>query len=74
MPMKVEAAIVTQKRAEASFNTDSVNVNGKVFPRDVIKNGYKGSGVLSGNAFFALASSDIDGFADAAGQPCGLFP
>lgn len=66
MPMKVEAAIVTQKRPEASFNTDSVNVNGKVFPRDVIKNGYKGSGIISGSVFFALTSSDVDGFADAA--------
>ncbi|MBR2411925.1 MAG: hypothetical protein IKB08_09410 [Clostridia bacterium] len=66
MPMKVEAAIVTQKRAEASFNTDSVNVNGKVFPRDVIKNGYKGSGIISGSVYFALTSSVVDGFADAA--------
>ncbi len=66
MPMKVEAAIVTQKRPSAVFNTDSVNINGKVFSREILKNGYKGSGVLSGNAFFALASSDIDGFADAA--------
>lgn len=66
MPMKVEAAIVTQKRPLADFNTDSVNVNGKVFSREVIKNGYKGSGVLSGNVFFALTSSDIEGFADAA--------
>lgn len=65
MPMKVEAAIVTQKRPEASFNTDSVNINGKVFPREVIKNGYKGSGVLSGNIYFALTSSNIEGFADA---------
>lgn len=65
MPMKVEAAIVTQKRPEASFNTDSVNINGKVFPREVIKNGYKGSGVLSGNVYFALTSSNIEGFADA---------
>ncbi len=65
MPMKVEAAIVTQKRPEAVYNTDSVNVNGKVMPREVIKNGYKGSGVLSGSVYFALTSSDVEGFADA---------
>ncbi len=65
MPMKVEAAIVTQKRPEAAYNTDSVNVNGKVMPREVIKNGYKGSGVLSGSVYFALTSSDVEGFADA---------
>ncbi|MBR3766816.1 MAG: hypothetical protein IKL10_01080 [Clostridia bacterium] len=66
MPMKVEAAIVTQKRPSAAYNTDSVNVNGKVFSRDVIKNGYKGSGILSGNVYFALTSSGVEGFADAA--------
>ena len=65
MPMKVEAAIVTQKRPEAVYNTDSVNVNGKVMPREVIKNGYKGSGVLSDSAYFVLTSSDVEGFADA---------
>ncbi|MBQ6898387.1 MAG: hypothetical protein IJN70_05340 [Clostridia bacterium] len=65
MPMKVEAAIVTQKRPEAVYNTDSVNVNGKVMPREVIKNGYKGSGVLSGRIYFALTSSAVEGFADA---------
>ncbi len=65
MPMKVEAAIVTQKRPEAVYNTDSVNVNGKVMPREVIKNGYKGSGVLSGSVYFAITSSDVEGFADA---------
>ena len=66
MPMKVEAAIVTQKRPSAEFNSDSINLNGKLFDRDVIKNGYKGSGVLSGNVYFALTSSDVEGFADAA--------
>ena len=59
MPMKVEAAIVTQKRPLALYNTDSVNVNGKVMPREVIKNGYKGSGILSGNVYFALTSSGV---------------
>jgi 23S rRNA (uracil1939-C5)-methyltransferase len=34
-------------------------------PREVIKNGYKGSGVLSGSVYFALTSSDVEGFADA---------
>ncbi len=65
MPMKVEAAIVTQKRPEAAYNTDSVNVNGKVMPREVIKNGYKGSGVLGSSVYFALTSSAVEGFADA---------
>lgn len=66
MPMKIEAAAVTQKRPSAEFNNDSVNINGKVFSREIIKNGYKGSGVVSGDVYFALASSDVDGFADAA--------
>ena len=65
MPIKVEAAIVTQKRPLAEYNTDSVNVNGKVMPREVILNGYKGSGILSGRVHFTLASSDVEGFADA---------
>ena len=65
MPMKVEAAIVTQKRPSAVYNTDSVNVNGKVMPREVIRNGYKGSGVISGSSYFVLTSSDVEGFADA---------
>ena len=66
MPMKIEAAAVTQQRPSAEFNNDSVNINGKVFSREIIKNGYKGSGVVSGDVYFALASSDVDGFADAA--------
>lgn len=66
MPMKIEAAAVTQKRPSADYNNDSVNINGKVFSREIIKNGYKGSGVVSGDVYFALASSDVDGFADAA--------
>lgn len=66
MPMKIEAAAVTQKRPAAEFNNDSVNINGKVFSREIIKNGYKGSGIVSGDVYFALASSCIDGFADAA--------
>ncbi len=65
MPIKVEAAIVTQKKPLAEYNTDSVNVNGKVMPREVIQNGYKGSGVLSGKVYFTLASSAVEGFADA---------
>ena len=77
MPMKVEAAIVTQKRSEALYNTDSVNVNGKVMPREVIKNGYKGSGILSGSAYFAVTSSHVEGFADATveafNERAGLF-
>lgn len=66
MPMKIEAAAVTQKRPAAEFNNDSVNINGKVFSREIIKNGYKGSGIVSGDVYFALASSGVDGFADAA--------
>lgn len=66
MPMKIEAAAVTQKRPAAEFNNDSVNINGKVFSREIIRNGYKGSGIVSGDVYFALASSGVDGFADAA--------
>lgn len=65
MPMKVEAAVVTQKQTAAAFNTDSININGKTFPEEIIKNGYKGSGVVSGDVHFALASSKIEGFAGA---------
>ncbi len=65
MPMKVEAAVVTGKQSDAAFNADSININGKTFPEEVIKNGYKGSGVVSGNVHFALASSAIEGFAGA---------
>ncbi len=65
MPMKVEAAVVTQKQAVAEFNTDSININGKTFPREIIRNGYKGSGVVSGDVYFSLASSKVEGFADA---------
>lgn len=65
MPIKVEAAVVTQKQPTAAFNTDSININGKVFPREIIKNGYKGSGVISGNSYFVLSSSAVEGFADA---------
>lgn len=66
MPMKVEAAVITQKGLNAEFNCDSVNINGKVLPREVILNGYKGAGVMSDSVFFALSHSDIEGFADAA--------
>ncbi|MBQ3537796.1 MAG: hypothetical protein IJA39_04370, partial [Clostridia bacterium] len=66
MPIKAEAAIITQKRPSQAFNNDSVNLNGKVFDREVIKNGYKGSGIITDNMYFALASSDVEGFADAA--------
>lgn len=65
MPIKVEAAVVTQKQPSAAFNTDSININGKVFPREIIKNGYKGSGIISGNSYFVLSSSAVEGFADA---------
>lgn len=66
MPIKVEAAVVTQKHPSAAFNTDSININGKVLPRETVKNGYKGSGIIGGNSYFVLTSSDVEGFADAA--------
>lgn len=65
MPMKVEAAVVTQKKQNVPFNTDSVNINGKVLPHEVIQNGYKGTGVMNGTVFFSISSSAIEGFADA---------
>ena len=65
MPMKVEAAVVTQRQTVAEFNTDSININGKTFPREIVRNGYKGSGVVSGDVYFSLASSKVEGFADA---------
>lgn len=66
MSIKVEAAVITQKGFNAEFNCDSVNINGKVLPREVILKGYKGAGVMSESVFFALSHSDIEGFADAA--------
>ena len=65
MPIKVEAAVVTQKKQNVPFNPDSVNINGKVLPHEVVQSGYKGTGVMSGTVFFAVSSSDIEGFADA---------
>ena len=65
MPIKVEAAVVTQKKQNVPFNTDSVNINGKVLPREVIQNGYKGTGLMHGTVFFSISSSEIEGFADA---------
>ena len=64
--MKVEAAVVTQKRQNGAFNADSVNINGKVLSHEVIQSGYKGTGVMSDTVFFSVSSSDIEGFADAA--------
>ncbi|MBQ6065711.1 MAG: hypothetical protein IJK89_02730 [Clostridia bacterium] len=65
MPIKVEAAVVTQKKSNTPFNTDSVNINGKLLPHEVVQNGYKGTGVMEGTVFFSLSSSEIEGFADA---------
>ena len=44
MSMKFEAAIITKKRTGEDFNTDSVNINGKILPREIIAEGYKGAG------------------------------
>ena len=66
MSIKVEAAVSTQKRQNAVFNSDSVNINGKILPREVVQNGYKGTGAMTGKSFFVLSSSGIEGFADAA--------
>ncbi|MBQ6118434.1 MAG: hypothetical protein IJK98_04305, partial [Clostridia bacterium] len=66
MPIKVDAAVVTQKRENAAFNSDSVNINGKLLSREAVQNGYKGTGTMSGTVYFSLSSSDIEGFPDAA--------
>lgn len=65
MSMKFEAAVVTKKRAGEEFNTDSVNINGKVLPREVILNGYKGAGIIDDTAYFSLVSSFVEGYSDA---------
>lgn len=65
MPIKVEAAVVTQKKTNTPFNTDSVNINGKLLPHEVVQNGYKGTGLMEGTVYFSLSSSEIEGFADA---------
>lgn len=66
MPFKVEAAVITRKGTSAQFNSDSININKKVLPREVSANGYKGAGTVSGKAFFALAGADVESCADAA--------
>ena len=66
MPFKVEAAVITQKGAAAQFNSDSININKKVLPREVAANGYKGAGTVSGKSFFALACAEVESCADAA--------
>ena len=66
MPFKVEAAVITQKGTAAQFNSDSININKKVLPREVAANGYKGAGMVSGKSFFALACADVESCADAA--------
>ena len=66
MPVKVEAAVITQKGTAAQFNSDSININKKVLPREVAANGYKGAGIVSGKSFFALACADVESCADAA--------
>ena len=66
MPIKVEAAVVAQKRGNAAFNSDSVNINGKLLSRESLQNGYKGTGEMSGTVYFSMSSSDIEGFPEAA--------
>lgn len=66
MSFKVEAAVITQKGTSARFNSDSININKKVLPREVSANGYKGAGIVSGKAFFALAGAQVESCADAA--------
>jgi len=63
--MQFEAAVVTKKREGESFNTDSVNINGKILDRAIIQNGYKGAGLIDGSAYFCLASSFIKDCSDA---------
>lgn len=66
MPMKIEAVTVVQRGTATEFNSESININKKLLPRDVIANGYKGAGVVEGKSFFALASSSVESCADAA--------
>lgn len=65
MSMRFEAAVITKKRVGEEFNTDSVNINGKILPREIILNGYKGAGVIDDKAYFALNSSFVEGYSDA---------
>ena len=66
MSFKVEAAVITRKGTAAQFNSDSININKKVLPREVSANGYKGAGTVSGKSFFALACAPVESCADAA--------
>ncbi len=66
MSFKVEAAVITRKGVSTQFNSDSININKKVLPREVSANGYKGAGAVVGKSFFALADARVESCADAA--------
>ena len=68
MSISVETAVVSRKGAARDFNTDYVNVSGKLWPKDVV-NGEKGvraAGTGSDRPYYVLASSDKKGTAESA--------
>ena len=68
MSMSVETAVVSRRGAAKDFNTDSVNVSGKLWPNDVVhgEKGVRAAGTGTDRPYYVLASSDKKGTAESA--------
>ncbi len=68
MSMSVETAVVSRRGAARDFNTDYVNVSGKLWPNDVVhgEKGVRAAGTGTDRPYYVLASSDKKGTAESA--------
>ena len=62
----IKTAAVTQKGANGEFNSDNLNLNGRVLSIENANNGFKGAGSMRAPFVVAFASSPYNGFAGAA--------
>ncbi len=62
----IKTAAITQKSANGEFNSDNLNLNGKVLSLENANNGFKGAGSMRTPFAVAYASSPYNGFAGAA--------
>ncbi len=66
MSFIIKTAAVTQKGANGEFNSDNLNLNGRVLSIENANNGFKGAGSMRAPFVVAFASSPYNGFAGAA--------
>ena len=68
MSLSVETAVVSKRGTARDFNTDYVNVSGKLWSNDVVHGdkGVRAAGTGTDRPYYVLASSDKKGTAESA--------